>query len=181
MIKDKKFFILAIIFTILTAGINVFIIVHSCLDANASTQSSNNVAEVVEEIVNTVAPNTITEANHDDFLTFVRKAFGHFGLFMISGLISPFASYYWFKYFDKNNDLINLLPAIGLGIIIAIATEIIQRFVPGRSGELTDVLIDLGGFVLGFSIIFVVFLIIFMKNRKNKLVKINEEQMEKIS
>ena len=61
MIKDKKFFILAIIFTILTVGINVFIIIHSCLDANASTQSSNNVAEVVEEIVNTIAPNTITE------------------------------------------------------------------------------------------------------------------------
>ena len=49
MIKCKKYLILAIVFSILAIGINAFIIVHSCLDANLSTESSKGVVEVVEE------------------------------------------------------------------------------------------------------------------------------------
>lgn len=43
---------------------------------------------------------------------------------------------------------------IGLpfGILVASTDETIQLFVPGRSGMVTDVIIDFSGFVLGFFI-----------------------------
>ena len=165
MFKNKKHIILTLIFTVLALAINTFIIVHACLDADASSQSSNNVAEVVEYVVETVSPGTITEANHDAFVNFIRKAFGHFGLFLISGVLTPIAINYWTLTYRKYRDQILIGISVGFGLFLAMLTEIIQTRVPGRSGEFLDVIIDLSGFVLGFVIVFV---IIFSINRKKK-------------
>ena len=69
---------------VLAVAINAYIIMHSCLDAIESTKASSQVVEVAEDAVNTVRPNTITPDNHESFAIFIRKAFGHFFLFMIS-------------------------------------------------------------------------------------------------
>ena len=61
-----------------------------------------------------------------------------------------------------------IIIALAFGLTIAAITEIIQLNVPGRSGEFTDVLIDYGGYVFGFSIIFLIlFLIIKSKHKKS--------------
>ena len=83
---SKKYLIFTIIICVLAIAINAYIIMHSCLDAAQSTEASNGVVEAAEEAVNTVSPGTVTPENHDSFATFIRKAFGHFGLFVISGL-----------------------------------------------------------------------------------------------
>ena len=165
---SKKYLIFTIIICVLAVAINAYIIMHSCLNAAQSTQASNEVVEVAEEAVNTVSPGTITPENHDSFATFIRKAFGHFGLFFISGLLSSLAIYLslnpwkWSKYWTL------IVISLVFGLLMGSLTEIIQLNVPGRSGQFTDVLIDFGGYLLGFSIILLIlFLIIRNQNKKN--------------
>lgn len=165
---SKKYLVWTIILCVLAVAINVYIIVHSCLDAAQSTEASNCVVQVSEDVVNTVSPGTITAENHAEFATFIRKAFGHFGLFMISGLLSSLAFYFalspnkWAKQF--------IIAPIGLafGLFMGALTEVIQLNVPGRSGEFKDVLIDYSGYLLGALIIgLILFLVIRNKNKKS--------------
>ena len=140
---------------------------HSCLDAQESTKAASGVVEVTEEVVNTVSPGTITPENHDSFVVFVRKAFGHFGLFAISGLLSPLAIYLSLNPFKWSRYWLLIVISLSFGLLMGILTEVIQLSVPGRSGEFKDVLIDFSGYVVGFLIILLIlFLIIRHQNKK---------------
>ena len=171
MKTSKKYLIWTIIVCVLALAINAYIIMHSCLDAVKSTQASNSVVEVAEETINTISPGTITEANHESFASFIRKAFGHFGLFVISGLLSPLAIYLVINPFKWSKHYLNVIIGLSFGLMIAAITEIIQLNVPGRSGEFTDVLIDFSGYLVGALI---VGLILFLILRKQKC-KIKEQ------
>ena len=153
---SKKYFIWTLIFSVIALAINAFIIVHSCLDASTSTEASHGVVEITEEVINTVAPGTITIDNHDSFVSFIRKAFGHFGLFLISGFFTSLAIFLIINQFNDKKYYRIILIALSSGLLLALLTETIQLYVPGRSGELTDVLIDFGGYLLGFSVIFLI-------------------------
>jgi len=164
---SKKYLILTIVFCVLAVAINAYIIMHSCLDAVASTEQSQGVVQVSEDVVNTVAPGTITPENHDSFASFIRKAFGHFGLFVVSGLLSPTALYLLINPFKWSKHYLNVIIGLSFGLLIAITTEVIQLSVPGRSGEFTDVLIDFSGYLLGALIVgLILFLILRKKNKK---------------
>ena len=140
---------------------------HSCLDAAKSTQASNGVVEVAEDAVNTVSPGTITPENHDSFASFIRKAFGHFGLFAVSGLLSSLAVYFAFNPQKWSKYYLLIIISLGFGLLMGITTELIQLNVPGRSGEFRDVLIDFSGYLLGFLIILLIlFLVIRKQNSK---------------
>ncbi len=169
---SKKYLIWTIIFSVIALAINAYIIIHSCLDAMQSTEASSGVIEVTEEVVNTVAPGTITPENHDSFVTIVRKAFGHFGLFMVSGFFSSLAFYLAISPFNKQKYYQIIIIALSFGLLMGLVTETIQLYVPGRSGEITDVLIDFSGYLLGFLIILLIlFLIIrhILKEEKKQL------------
>ena len=168
---SKKYLILTIIICVLATAINAYIIMHSCLDAIRSTEASNSVVEVAEDTINTISPGTITEANHESFASFIRKAFGHFGLFVISGLLSPLAIYLVINPFKWSKHYLNVIIGLSFGLMIAAITEIIQLNVPGRSGEFTDVLIDFSGYLVGALI---VGLILFLILRRQKC-KIKEQ------
>ena len=43
----------------------------------------------------------------------------------------------------------SLLPPMGCGLLVAASDELLQRFVPARSGELMDVLLDFSGVAAG--------------------------------
>ena len=148
---------------------------HSCLDAQESTKAASGVVEVTEEVVNTVSPGTITPENHDSFVTFVRKAFGHFGLFTISGLLSPLAIYLVINPMKWSKHYLTAIIALSFGAAIAALTEIIQLNVPGRSGEFLDVLIDFSGYLLGALIVGLITFLVIRKQRKK------EQELEKVS
>ena len=139
---------------------------HSCLDASNSTNASKGIVDVTENIINTIAPGSINSSNHDSFVTFVRKLFGHFGLFFISGVLTSLDTYLLFnsKRWSKYWLLITI--SLSFGLLMGIITETIQLTVPGRSGEFTDVLIDFGGYVLGFSIVLLILFVIIRKRSK---------------
>ena len=157
---SKKYLILTIIICVLAVAINAYIIMHSCLDAVRSTEASNGVVEVAEEAVNTVSPGTITPENHDSFATFIRKAFGHFGLFVISGLLSSLAIYFAFNPMKWSKYYLLVIMSLGFGLLMGASTELIQLNVPGRSGEFLDVLIDFSGYLLGFLIILLILFLV---------------------
>ena len=163
---SKKYFIWTLIFGVIALAINVFIIVHSCLDATTSTEASHGVVEITEEVINTVAPGTITADNYDSFVSFIRKAFGHFGLFLISGFFTSLALFLIINPFNDKKYYRIILIALSSGLLLALLTETIQLYVPGRSGELTDVLIDFGGYLLGFSVIFLILFFIILHIEK---------------
>ena len=165
---SKKYLIWTIIFSVIAIAINAYIIVHSCLDAVQSTEVSSGVIEVTEEVINTVAPGTITPENHDSFVTIVRKAFGHFGLFMVSGFFSSLALYLAISPFNKQKYYQIIIIALAFGLLMGLVTETIQLFVEGRSGEFTDVLIDFSGYLLGFLIILLILFLIIRHIRKEE-------------
>ena len=166
---SKKYLIWTIIICVLAVAINAYIIMHSCLDAAESTKASQGVVEVSEEVVNTVSPGTITPENHDSFATFIRKAFGHFGLFAISGLLTSLAVYFAFNPMKWSKYWLLIVIVLTFGLGMGFLTEGIQLSVPGRSGELKDVLIDFSGYVVGFLIILLVlFLVIRNQIKKEK-------------
>lgn len=113
------------------------------------------------EIIFEIKPQLlITDLN--SFFLKVRKSIGHFGAFLVLGI---FSSLTYLLYFDskkwKFTLPINYLQGIGLAFL----TELIQLFVPGRVGSLTDVLIDSAGFIISSTMIIIIFII---KNLKKK-------------
>ena len=89
------------------------------------------------------------------------KVLGHFGLFFIQGLI-VFNFFLHFKVKDKRK-LVLLHTTMALPM--AIFTEFIQYFTPGRNGRLSDIGIDMLGFYLGTLVAFLIWGIVSaMKN-----------------
>ena len=167
MKKSKLDLILTIIFIVLALAINAYIIYHSCLNGAQSSQASQGVVEVSEEVVNTVRPGTVTPENYNAF-AIIRKSLGHFGLFVVSGIFSSLAIYYIFKDFKWIKHFLNTIFALSFGLIIAMTTEIIQLNVPERSGEFTDVLIDYGGYLLGAFLVGLVLFLVIRHQRKKQ-------------
>lgn len=163
---SKLYWFITIVVIILAVAINGYIIMHSCLDAAESTKASQGVVEVAEDVVNTVRPETITPENHDSFASFIRKAFGHFGLFVVSGLFTPLALYLSLSPFSWAKHYINVMFSLAVGLFMGILTESIQLTVPGRSGEIKDVLIDFSGYLLGTLIIGLILFLVIRKLRK---------------
>ena len=172
--KNRKFLVVSIIFVVLSLALNAFIIYQSCLGSGESTSWSDKISESVADVINTVVPNTITEQNMPDFSSFIRKAIGHFGLFGLDAIITSLAVYFSICFSDFYKDYIAVAITSGIGIFVAILTETIQHFIKGRSGEVSDALIDSAGYLIGVLVVFfILFLIYRHKKKASKVVEAN--------
>ncbi len=136
------------LFLILSLALSVFIIVQSCLTGSESTNSSNFLVEFFKTILNTFSDNFINDDNIDRLSFFVRKMFGHYGLFLIDSIF--ISTYLLFAYHQSDKSKVYvLLLSLTLGFGLAILTELIQTFVPGRSGTMNDSMIDFLGYSTG--------------------------------
>ena len=161
--KARK--ILFYIFLILSIATNVLIIVESSIGGSGSASQSASLSDWFMKILEAIG---ISITDVETFRYVFRKLIGHFLLFGLSGLfaaLSLIMNDYLMNKFKWNN----MLFCLGLGVIIAIISELIQAFVPGRYGTFTDVFIDLAGYI-GFAGI--VYLIYYLVKRKSK--KTNE-------
>ncbi|MBE7088347.1 MAG: hypothetical protein E7370_02325 [Clostridiales bacterium] len=105
--------------------------------------------------------------NLSEFFYLVRKGLGHFGAFAVLGIFSTLT---YMLYLDKAKWLFSIPVNFISGFYIAILTELIQRFVPGRSGVWNDVTIDFSGFVIGSIITaIIIFICYFVSFSKRKL------------
>lgn len=125
---------------VLWMGIVVFL---SSQPASESREISKGVTEKVIETVERVAPNRAESIQISDIHFYVRKnahlfAYALLGFLLINALRRS-------GVFGRKSIMI----ALFLCAFFAISDEIHQVFVPGRSGEVRDVFIDILGASLG--------------------------------
>ena len=122
----------------------------------------------------------INEDNEANFSYTVRKYIsGHAFLFMIATIFT--ALYVLLAHIDKPNKI--MLPALaatlGVGVMFAMISELIQLFVPGRSAAWSDVLIDSYGIAIGLLLVFIGvgirMLVLYKKSKKSKQLSKKEE------
>lgn len=115
---------------------------------------------------NIKARGAINESNIDDVHSFIRKSLGHFTLFLVTSI---FGSLFFYFFFYKEKLLLSLGISSGVGAIVAMASELIQHFIPSRFGSWGDVGIDVLGYIIGGSIMLGIFYLIkFIKNKNNQ-------------
>ncbi len=102
-------------------------------------------------------------ADFDTFHYYVRKL-AHFTEFAGLGFLVVVAMHICPLFKSRFLNFASFL------VLVPLADELIQRFVPGRSPQFTDVLIDGGGFLAGGFIAYLIVLIfkdIFLRNTKD--------------
>lgn len=108
--------------------------------AEVSSEQSKSIVKVVAKIVNRITNDT--KGFKIDVESIVRKI-AHFILYFVLGILSADAFIAWGK---KRRVFVW---ALVLCVLYAASDEIHQFFVPGRSMQLTDVLLDTLGSALG--------------------------------
>ena len=157
--------ILFYIFLVLSVATNVLIIVESSIGGSGSASQSASISDWFIKILESIG---ITISDVETFRYVFRKLVGHFLLFGLSGLFTAL-SLVMNDFLMNKFKWKNMLFCLGLGVSVAVISELIQAFVPGRYGTFTDVFIDLAGYI-GFAGI--TYLIYYLIKRRTK--KINE-------
>ncbi|MDR0934982.1 MAG: VanZ family protein [Erysipelotrichaceae bacterium] len=165
--KNLKWILLTIFITL-----NLFIVFESCLPAGESSSQSNLVVDISKDIINFFRPDTITNSNIDALAMAVRKVIGHFLLFALNGLIGFFT---FISLFKNKKWWLSIIINLIIGLSVAILTEIIQIFTPGRAGLISDVLLDYSGYLLPLLIGYSVILIIRLTKRKKQSIDDNQK------
>ena len=123
-------------------------------NADTSTKKSDSViVRTCEVLVGRKLTNKEKKKYIEKFVFIVRKG-AHFSIYLILGLL--IMSYFKEIYLVSNK---GLFIAVIICFLYACSDEIHQLFVPGRSGEIRDVLIDTTGGLVGSYIYYFIFTI----------------------
>ena len=161
--KARK--ILFYVFLTLVVAINVLIIVESCIGGEGSAAQSFSFSEAIANMIESIFPGAIKD--HVAFHSAIRKLVGHFLLFGLSGSFTSLT-------FVMNDYMIdkfkwkNIIFVLSIGLIVAIISELIQYFLPGRYGALIDIIIDFSGYLLFSGIVCLVYILILKRKQKTK-------------
>lgn len=142
-----------IVFT-LTALMILFAFFHSSMPADLSGDESESVMGILQDVLNFLGFDTQL-SDH-----IVRKA-AHFSEYTVIGMLLLSCAYSLcrtrpHKYY---------LQICFFGLATAVCDETIQLFVEGRSGQITDVLLDFSGIVTG-TVLMLLYFAIYRKLRK---------------
>ncbi|MBR1599559.1 MAG: VanZ family protein [Lachnospiraceae bacterium] len=156
-----------IILCVMTVFMMAFIFRMSAMEADESSQLSTSVGYTIggilvegfEEMPADTQEEYVEEIEHP-----LRKL-AHFTEFMVLGFLLLLDVFV----FTKLNGVKRSVVALVLGLAYAASDELHQLLVSGRSCELRDVLIDVGGVVSGCVIASLVILIVrYARNRPAK-------------
>ncbi|WP_242849923.1 VanZ family protein [Clostridium aceticum] len=114
-----------------------------------SKELSNNVTEIMVQTIERVAPNKAANLDIGRLHFLIRKN-AHFFSYLALGLLAMNAMRRSGVYRVKG-----MVIAFSICVLYAISDEIHQTFVPGRSGEIRDVLIDSAGASVGIGMYWV--------------------------
>lgn len=141
-----------------------FIFSMSCENAE---KSSNTSGQTIKVVLSTVPefekqPEEV-KVNIIEELQFIVRKSAHFIGYMILGILASGLILYYGN-INKKYPL-----AFLICVIYAISDEIHQLFVPGRSGQVRDVLIDSAGSLLGIIIVMAFEKLLIKINKKHKI------------
>ena len=139
------------IILILLILINCYIIFgFSSQNSDKSTSISLKVSRFIIDIVYKKESQNIKEYKAKSIEHVIRKL-AHFSIYTCLGiLVILLLNTYNISKTKK------IVSSIIFGILYATSDEIHQSFIPGRSAEFTDVLIDTTGIIFGICIIFII-------------------------
>ncbi len=158
MIKFVRFISPILLVSLMTV---IFLLSHQ--PANESSQTSSTVIRFFAEIFISDFEN-LSNAEQLEIISslqFIVRKGAHFSAYFVLGIFSFFT----FLTYRSPAFLWRSLISISVCFAFSVSDEIHQLFVPGRSGEIKDVLIDTGGSFLAILILFLVFNSIFKKQK----------------
>lgn len=132
----------------------ILIFTFSSDTADVSTKKSDSVIVKTCEVLMGRKLTEKEKEKYIDKLVFVVRKGAHFSIYLILGLL--IMSYFKEIYLVSNK---GLFIAILICFLYACSDEVHQLFVPGRSGEITDVLIDTTGGLVGSYLYYFIFTI----------------------
>lgn len=154
MKKPPKNTVFFIVMTVLTVLFISFIFIHSSRTADLSEKESLAAMGFFQNILNALGiPLSLT-----DYI--IRKT-AHFCEFAVLGIFVSLTFYSYDKCITKF--IRKITSVLFVCIATAVTDETIQLFVPGRSGQVTDILIDFSGSVTGLITVCIVLFIIWLK------------------
>jgi VanZ family protein len=116
--------------------------------AEQSNELSTGITEVIVKTVEKVAPQA--EFNIKSFNNVLRKN-AHFFAYLVLGILVLNALRR-----SGAHGYRSLMIALGICVLYAISDEVHQLFVPGRGGQVRDVIIDSAGACVGIGVYWVV-------------------------
>lgn len=163
---NKKLIILRVACFTLSLLIMVFIFSMSAQDAETSSNTSGGLIESVIRFFDKgfAELSQIEQEEYVGKFQFIVRKLAHFSVYLALG----FTLSAGMQTFVKLRVFVRTFFAFIIGVLYAILDEIHQIFVPGRSCELRDMLIDSTGILIGSLFIMALFLLI--KRIKNKAV-----------
>lgn len=155
--NNKKHRIYQIVLLVLWVILIVFFSAK-CLDTGSeSSNLSKKVGEVITKITG------LNDDNTNNFTLFIRKVLGHFGFFLIFGVVSTLL-------FFSINELklyIRIIINLSQSFIYAIISEfLLEANTTGRNASIGDVFIDYSGFIVGFFITVIISNFIRLESQK---------------
>ncbi len=157
----RKTLILRILFWSLTVAIMLVIFFNSAKNATESSEVSNSFTDKLFSLFISDY-DTMDETEKLSLVSsvqFVVRKSAHFLSYFAMGL-------FCFLAVNTNNQRLRnkFIVSSSICILYAVSDEIHQLFVPGRSGEIRDVLIDSGGILLAITVSSAIIVL----NRKRK-------------
>lgn len=148
----KENIIIRMITFMLTVTICITIFKFSSEDSGKSTDTSGFVIDFIININPfTKNLNTIQKEEIKENIKMPIRKLAHFSIYTALGMaIMCYISTYTINKYKKIGG------SLSIGVLYAISDEIHQLFVPGRSGQVTDVFIDAIGVLFGIGIVLLV-------------------------
>ena len=154
--KQRASLFFRVVFIILTAAMITFAFVHSAMPAKICF------IHFSLSILLLLLPRLGINLDLTDHI--VRKL-AHFTEFTAIGMLSTTCAYS----FDRLRPYRYTIHIMFVGLAAAVTDETIQLFSEGRSGQITDVLLDFSGVIIGMCFMLLCFtLYIQIKKRKKK-------------
>ncbi len=155
----------------------VLIFVFSSFDA---TSSSSQSARIVRFIKKYIFPDLNTLKNKydikivNDTASFIVRKIAHLSIYTLLGMFT-FAGLW-----PINNKKARYFTAVGICMAYAVTDEIHQLYVPGRSCEIRDVLIDTCGSAVGALICLVIVLLLELRRIKKRQRRVSVKRNDMI-
>ena len=132
-----------VVFTLALIGCIAFIFSNSMAVAEVSSVSSGRVLQLLQAVLRRLGHPALAQRLT---MHIVRKL-AHFCEYLLEGFLLMLCLRVYTRHFFKHVSW----PMLG-GLLTALTDETIQLFVPGRSGQVTDIWIDFSGVMTGLLV-----------------------------